>query len=44
MTLIAKKCIELIEAGKLTIDKIINQQVKEEVEQYFSQKAQPEEG
>ncbi|KRQ86066.1 hypothetical protein ABG79_02198 [Caloramator mitchellensis] len=38
MTLLARKCIELIEAGKLTIDKIINQQVKAEVEQYFAEK------
>lgn len=40
MTLYAKKCIELIEAGKLTIDKVIKTSVKAEVEQYFAEKEQ----
>ncbi|MCX8074060.1 MAG: hypothetical protein N2749_00535 [Clostridia bacterium] len=40
MTLFAKKCVELIEAGKLTIEQIINPAVRAEVEQYFAEKEQ----
>lgn len=36
MTLYAKKCIELIDAGKLTIDQIVNPSVKAEVEAYYA--------
>lgn len=38
MTLFTKKCIELIESGKLTMDKIVNPQIRAEVEKYFAEK------
>lgn len=40
MTLLAKKCIELIEVGKLMIEQIKNEQIKAEVEAYFAEKEQ----
>jgi hypothetical protein len=40
MTLYAQKCIELIDKGLLTVDRIINPAVKAEVQSYYDQKAQ----
>lgn len=40
MILLVKKCIELIESGKLKIEQIKNEQVKKEVEDYFKIKEQ----
>jgi hypothetical protein len=38
MSISAKMCINLIDAGKLTVEQIVNPTVKAEVEAYYASK------